>query len=76
MIKELKPGEPTDPNGEFHECVVVTDSTVTVYVNGSREPSLVVTSWGNRTPGLVGLWVGNGSRGNFANLTITPRKQP
>jgi len=80
-LRSEKPGEfeksvrpIPDPNDWFHARVVVSDSTVTVYVNDSKEPSLEVPSLGNRKSGLVGLWVGNGSGGDFANLKIVGQK--
>jgi len=61
-----------DPNGWFHARVVVAGSQVSVFVDGATEPSLVVTRLSERSKGLVGFWVGNGSGGDFANLTIRP----
>lgn len=62
-----------DPNGWFHARIVVADRKVRVYVNQSATPSLVVTEFTERRGGQVGLWVGNGADGTFANLKITPR---
>lgn len=45
---------------------------VSVFVGDAKQPSLVVTQLGDRTKGLVGLWVGNGSGGDFADLKIIP----
>lgn len=61
-----------DPNGWFHARVVVARSQVSVYVGNATEPSLVVTRLSQRPKGLVGLWVGNNSGGDFANLRIRP----
>ena len=61
-----------DPNGWFHVRVVVAGSKVSVFVGNATEPSLVVTRLSERSSGLVGFWVGNGSGGDFANLTIRP----
>ena len=61
-----------DPNGWFHVRVVVAGSRVSVLVNDATEASLVVNRLGERTNGLVGLWVGNNSGGDFANLRIRP----
>lgn len=61
-----------DPNGWFHVRVVVAGTKVSVFVDGATEPSLVVTRLSDRTKGLVGFWVGNGSGGDFANLRIRP----
>lgn len=59
-----------DPNGWFHARVVVAGSKVNVFVGDATEPSLVVTPLNQRTKGRVGLWVGNNSGGDFANLSI------
>jgi len=45
---------------------------VSVFVGDAKEPSLVIDQLNDRTKGLVGLWVGNTSDGDFANLKITP----
>ena len=61
---------PPDPNGWFRARVVVSGPKVSTFVNDATAPSLVVDALSNRTSGLVGLWVGNTSGGDFANLTI------
>lgn len=61
-----------DPNGWFKARVVVASPNVSVFVNDAKEPSLVVTQLSDRKKGLLGLWVGNTSGGDFANLRITP----
>jgi hypothetical protein len=61
-----------DPNGWFHVRVVVASPKVSVFVGDATEPSLVVSQLSNRKKGLVGLWVGNNSGGDFANLRILP----
>ncbi len=63
---------PPDPNGWFHVRVVVASPKVSVFVGDAKQPSLVVTQLSDRTTGLVGLWVGNGSGGDFADLKIIP----
>jgi len=60
-----------DPNGWFHARIVVASPNVSVYVNDAKEPSLVVSQLSDRKKGLLGLWVGNTSGGDFANLRIT-----
>lgn len=68
-----KPVHPApDPNGWFHARVVVTTARVRVYVNGAAEPCLDVEKLGNRGPGRVGLFLGNNSGGDFADLRIAP----
>ena len=62
-----------DPNAWFHVRVVVASPKVSVFVGDAKQPSLVVDQLNDRTKGLVGLWVGNGSGGDFANFTIVPK---
>jgi len=59
-----------DPNAWFHVRVVVASPKVSVFVGDAKEPSLVVNQLSDRTKGLVGLWVGNNSGGDFADLKI------
>src|SRR5439155_891011 len=61
-----------DPNAWFHVRVVVASPKVSVFVGDAKQPRLVVTQLSDRTKGLVGLWVGNGSGGDFADLKIIP----
>ena len=61
-----------DPNDWFRVRVVVASPRVSVFVNNAAESSLVVNQLSDHKRGLVGLWVGNGSGGDFANLTIVP----
>jgi len=61
-----------DPNGWFHARVVVASPKVSVFVNDAKEPSLVVDQLSDRKRGMVGLWVGNTSGGDFANFKIVP----
>jgi hypothetical protein len=61
-----------DPTGWVPVRLIITRTQVTVYANGGDEPDLVVERLGDVKPGPVALWVGNNSRGDFANLRITP----
>ena len=63
-----------DPDGWFHARIVIANRKVSVYVNDAKEPSLVVEELSDRRGGWVGLWIGEGSDGTFANLKITPAK--
>jgi hypothetical protein len=54
--------------------VVVKGATVQIFVGGVKAPTLEVRKLGSLDRGAVGLWVGNGSDGDFANLRITPMK--
>jgi hypothetical protein len=59
-----------DPNAWFHARVVVASPKVSVFVGDAKEPCLVVDQLSDRRKGLVGLWVGNTSGGDFANVKI------
>jgi hypothetical protein len=61
---------PPDPNAWFHARVVVTFPTVRVFVNEIAAPVMEVRQLSDRKTGWVGVWVGNGSDGQFANLTV------
>jgi hypothetical protein len=61
-----------NPDDWFAVRVEVAERTVRVYVAGSSTPSLVVERLSSRRSGWVGFWVGNGSDGDFAALTLTP----
>ena len=59
-----------DPTSWARMRLVVTRTQLSVYANGGDEPDLVVTRLGDVKPGPVALWVGNNSRGDFANLAV------
>jgi len=61
------------PNGNewFHVKITIKYPQVTVFVNGSSEPSLIIEQLSNRKSGKIGLFAGNNSDGDFANLQIT-----
>jgi hypothetical protein len=70
-----KPVNPVpEPDSWFHARVVVAGPKVEVFVNDASEPSLRVEALTTRRSGRIGLWVGNGSDGTFANLKITPSR--
>lgn len=71
--KYEKPVNPA-PNGNdwFHVKIIVNYPQISVFVNGSPEPSLSVEKLNERGSGKIGLWVGNNSDGDFANLQIIP----
>ncbi len=62
------------PDGDnwFHARIVIQRPEVRVYVDNSEESSLVVEELSDRTGGGIGLWVGPGQGGYFANLSINP----
>ena len=65
------------PNGNewFHVKIIVKSPQIIVFVNGNQEPSLIVEKLNTRASGKIGLWVGNNSDGDFANLQIIPLNQ-
>ncbi|MCG6957635.1 MAG: hypothetical protein LJF04_16720 [Gemmatimonadetes bacterium] len=63
---------PPNPDEFFRARIVIEKPTVRVYVGDDTEPSLVVDELTNRDGGRVGLWVGNGSGGSFADLVLRP----
>jgi hypothetical protein len=54
--------------------VVVKGQTIQIFVGPVKTPTLEVRKLGTLDGGRVGLWVGNNSDGDFANLRITPAK--
>lgn len=81
LLREKFPGryeqaiEPApNPNEWFHTKIVVDNQKVTVYVNGEAKPALVVQQLVKLDGNRIGLWVGNGSDGNWKNLVIKPNK--
>jgi hypothetical protein len=50
--------------------VVVQGQSIQVFVGKSSAPALDVRKLGKYGSGMIGLWVGNGSDGDFANLRI------
>jgi hypothetical protein len=54
--------------------VVVDSSKVEIHVGSAAAVTLAVRKLGQLDGGQVGLWVGNVSGGDFANLVITPAK--
>jgi hypothetical protein len=54
--------------------VVTQGKTIQIFVGNVKTPTLEVRKLGQLDRGMIGLWVGNGSDGAFANLRITPMK--
>lgn len=54
--------------------VVVGGGKLQIYVGPVNETTLEVRKLGQLYGGQVGLWVGNESGGDFANLVVTPAK--
>jgi hypothetical protein len=45
-----------------------------VFVGPAPLPTLEVRKLGQPDRGMIGLWTGNNSDGDFANLRVTPAK--
>ena len=56
-----------------HLRVVVAADSVRAYVNGASTPSLSVPRLSTARGGDVGVWIGNNSDGDFANLRVGSR---
>ena len=62
---------PPDPNSWVRVRIVIKDSTVATYINGSTKPSLIVEKVTHVNSGSIGFYVADTSGGDFANITIT-----
>ncbi len=54
--------------------IVVKGAIVQIYAGTVTSPTLEVRKLGSLDGGLIGLWVGHNSDGDFANLRTTPMK--
>jgi Domain of Unknown Function (DUF1080) len=63
-----------NPDEWFHVKVTVAGKNVQVFVNGAKEACLSVEKLSAYQSGKIGLWVGEGSDGSFANLSIRAKK--
>ena len=54
--------------------VIVNAKTIQIFVGSANAPALEVRKLGQLDRGMIGLWVGNTSDGDFANLRVTPVK--
>ena len=54
--------------------VIVEGGKVLIHVGAVKEVTLEVRKLGQLYGGQIGLWVGNDSGGDFANLVVTPTK--
>lgn len=66
--------KPADPDQWLHVKLLIAEDKVAVYVNNNAEPSLVVKPLSTLTTGKIGFWVGNGSKGDFADLKLLATK--
>lgn len=60
-----------DPSGWFHARIEVGRKNVKVWLDGGKEPCLVVDRLAGHGKGKVGLWV-DSREGTFSNLKIVP----
>jgi hypothetical protein len=60
------------PNDWVPLRVVVAGQRVQIFAGRGETPALDVRKLGSLDGGLIGLWVGNNSNGDFANLRIVP----
>lgn len=63
-----------EPTGWVPLRVVVKGNAVQIYAGPPKSPALEVRKLGQLQRGIIGLWIGTGSDGDFANLRITPAK--
>jgi hypothetical protein len=54
--------------------VVVSGAKVQIFAGSVTSPTLEVRKLGQLDRGLVGLWAGNNSEGDYANVRLTPAK--
>jgi len=62
-----------EPTGWVRLRVAIDAHKLQIFVGSGTQPALEVRKLGELDGGQVGLWVGNVSGGDFANLLITPR---
>jgi hypothetical protein len=56
--------------------MVVAGTKASLYVNGAAQPCLIVNDLkSGDAKGAIGLWVGPGTEGYFANLRVTPQRR-
>jgi hypothetical protein len=63
-----------EPTGWVRLRVAVDAYKLQIFVGSVTQPTLEVRKLGELDGGQVGLWVGNDSGGDFANLVVTPMK--
>lgn len=63
-----------NPKKWFHVRIKISKTLIQVFVDNIKEPCLQVKPLNERSGGMIGLWVGHNSDGDFANLKITGDK--
>jgi hypothetical protein len=67
------PADPApDPNAWVRVRLMIEPTRIRIFVGEGAAPDLIVDRISARPQGRVGLWVGNFSDGNFANLRFIP----
>jgi hypothetical protein len=67
---ERSVGASIKPADWVHLRIVVKGGRIQAFVGSVTAPTLDVRKLGPLERGMVGLWVGNGSDGDFANLRM------
>ncbi len=62
-----------DPNDWFHVKIEINYPNISVYVNGSTDPTLKVEQISKRKNGRLGLWV-DSDEGRFKNIRVNKDK--
>ena len=71
---ERSVGASIKPTDWVHLRVVVKGGRVQAFVGSATTPTLDVRKLGQLDRGMVGLWVGNNSDGDFSSLRLSPVK--
>jgi hypothetical protein len=61
---------PPDPNGWFTLTLRITDNKVEAYIDDTATPALVVYKLNDRVKGKLGIFMGDGSGGDFTSFRI------
>jgi hypothetical protein len=61
---------PPNPNGWFTLKLVVNNKSIQAFINQSRNPSLIVEKISDVVSGRIGIFVGDGSGGDFKNVKV------
>ena len=61
---------PPNPNDWFTMTIIVDKKTVKAFINQDSKPSLMVEKLTERSNGKLGIFVGDGSGGDFERITI------
>lgn len=69
---ELSPAP--NPDEWIHVRITKQNNRVHIYAQKQKKPVLIVDCLSDNFAGRIGLWVGNGSKGDFRNLKIKAKK--